>query len=91
MRGLTIVTFVLAALLVVAHIGALASAGDPNGGAIIPLFFCGVPLAILVSIVSGIALKKTKAKRFWIPLGIGLLPVIGWPAIFVLESFKIIP
>ena len=64
---------------------------DPNGYVYMVLFFCGVPLAITVVVVSVIALRTTKKKRFKIPLAIGALPLLGWPIIFLLESFRLIP
>jgi hypothetical protein len=95
MRALTILSFLLAAILVAMHVGAYSHAHsaqhDPNGYELMVVFFFGVPLAILLCVVSGIALKRTNAPRFWIPLGVGLLPILGWPMIFVLEWFRIIP
>ena len=95
MRAFTIISFSLVALLVALHVTAYSHAHsaerDPNGYEDMVVFFYGVPLAILVSIVSGVALKRTKAKRFWIPLGVGLLPVLGWPVVFILEWLRLIP
>jgi len=95
MRALTIISFFLATLLVALHVGAYSHAHsadrDPNGYEMMVVFFFGVPLAIFVAAVSGFALRRTKAKRFWIPLGVGLLPILGWPVIFILEWLRLIP
>jgi hypothetical protein len=95
MRALGILSFVLAAMLVALHVEAYSRAHsalhDPNGYDTMVVFFYGVPLAILVCLVSSTALKRTKARRFWIPLGVGLLPILGWPMVFVLEWLRLIP
>ncbi len=91
MRALTVISFLLAALLVAIHVGAVFTWSDPDNAGMMVAFFAGLPLAILVSVFSGVALAKTKSKRFWIPLGAGLFPVLGWPVVFVLEWMRIIP
>jgi hypothetical protein len=95
MKNWTIVAFSLAALLVALHVEVIyrsnSTSRDTNGYDSMVAFFCGVPLAIATVGVSFTALNKTKNKRFIIPVILGLIPILGWPLIFVLESFSIIP
>lgn len=95
MKTWTAVTFGLAALLIIMHLGVLWQAHspqrDPNGYEYMVLFFYGVPFSIAVAALSLVALKTKKAKRFRVPLAVGLLPLAAWPTIILLEFFRVIP
>ena len=95
MKNSQIAAWLLAAALVGLHalvlIRAFSPMRDPNGYDTMVVFFFGVPLAITTAVVSAVALKKTKAGSLWVPLAVGLLPVIGWPALFALEALRIVP
>jgi hypothetical protein len=67
---------------------------DPNGYEIMAVFYVGMPLAIATTVTAFLALRRYRQKRFWIPLGFGLLPIVGFlvalvmlfPVVFVVAG-----
>jgi hypothetical protein len=68
-----------------------SSLRDPNGYDWMVMFFYGIPLAFFTVFFSLFALMELKLKRFRIPLAIGMLPILSWAVILLLEICNISP
>ena len=95
MRNSQIAAWIFATLLVGLHclvvVRSFSPMRDPNGYDSMVAFFLGVPLAIATAGSAIVGLKRSKDRSMWVPLIVGLLPIVGWPSLFVLEALRIVP
>ena len=82
---------ILVGLYVLVLVRAFSPMRDPNGYDSMVAFFFGVPLAIAATVSAYIGLRQSKDRSMWVPLIVGLLPIVGWPSLFVLEALRIVP
>ncbi|MBM3858762.1 MAG: hypothetical protein FJ395_03825 [Verrucomicrobia bacterium] len=58
---------------------------DFEGYGTMVAFFVGGPMAFATAVVSFVALQRSRQKRFWVPLAIGLLPFAGFGGLLLFE------